>query len=80
MAGVIRERDTVLDIGSGSGTDALIASRLVGSAGKVLVSRPHTRNARESRDRTSASTFVSSRLAARNTRDMPPPPSSRSMV
>jgi SAM-dependent methyltransferase len=34
-AGAIREGDTVLDIGAGSGTDALIASRLVGPRGKV---------------------------------------------
>jgi arsenite methyltransferase len=34
-AGVIRAGDTVLDIGSGSGTDAFIASRLVGPTGKV---------------------------------------------
>lgn len=34
-ADVIRAGDRVLDIGSGSGTDALIASRLVGPAGKV---------------------------------------------
>jgi len=34
-AGVIREGDIVLDIGSGSGTDALIASRLVGETGAV---------------------------------------------
>ena len=32
---VIREGDTVLDIGSGSGTDSLIASLLVGETGKV---------------------------------------------
>ncbi len=35
-AGVIRRGDTVLDIGSGSGTDALIAAELVGSAGRVI--------------------------------------------
>ncbi len=35
-AGAIRAGDTVLDIGSGSGTDALIAARLVGPRGKVL--------------------------------------------
>lgn len=35
-AGVIRISDTVLDIGSGSGTDALIASGLVGPGGRVL--------------------------------------------
>jgi SAM-dependent methyltransferase len=35
-AGVIRTGDTVLDIGSGSGTDALIASRLVGPSGRVI--------------------------------------------
>ncbi|MGH7528084.1 MAG: methyltransferase domain-containing protein [Gemmatimonadales bacterium] len=35
-AGVIRLGDEVLDIGSGSGTDALIASRLVSTAGRVI--------------------------------------------
>jgi ubiquinone/menaquinone biosynthesis C-methylase UbiE len=35
QADVIREGDVVLDIGSGSGTDALIASKLVGESGKV---------------------------------------------
>lgn len=34
-AGVIRPGDVVLDIGSGSGTDALIAARMVGPRGKV---------------------------------------------
>jgi SAM-dependent methyltransferase len=34
-ADVIREGDTVLDIGSGSGTDALIAAMLTGPAGTV---------------------------------------------
>ena len=34
-ADVIREGDTVLDIGSGSGTDSLITSLLVGGGGKV---------------------------------------------
>jgi SAM-dependent methyltransferase len=34
-ANVIREGDAVLDIGSGSGTDSLIASLLVGRGGKV---------------------------------------------
>lgn len=35
-AGLIREGDTVLDIGSGAGTDALIASLLVGPSGRVI--------------------------------------------
>lgn len=35
-AGVVRAGDTVLDIGSGSGTDALIAARIVGAAGEVI--------------------------------------------
>ncbi len=35
-AGVIRLGDLVLDIGSGSGTDVLIASGLVGVAGRVI--------------------------------------------
>lgn len=35
-AGLIRHGDTVLDIGGGSGTDAIIASRLAGPQGKVL--------------------------------------------
>ena len=34
-AGVIREGDRVLDVGSGSGTDALICARLVGPRGHV---------------------------------------------
>ena len=34
-AGAIREGDIVLDIGSGAGTDSLIASTLVGGEGKV---------------------------------------------
>lgn len=34
-AGVIREGDEVLDVGSGSGTDALICARLVGPRGRV---------------------------------------------
>lgn len=35
-ADVIRAGETVLDIGSGSGTDVLIASQLVGARGKVI--------------------------------------------
>jgi SAM-dependent methyltransferase len=35
-AKVVRTGDVVLDIGSGSGTDALIASRLVGPTGRVI--------------------------------------------
>jgi SAM-dependent methyltransferase len=34
-AGVVRAGDVVLDIGSGSGTDALLAGRLAGQQGKV---------------------------------------------
>jgi SAM-dependent methyltransferase len=35
-ANAIRRGDTVLDIGSGAGTDALIASALVGAEGRVI--------------------------------------------
>jgi len=35
-AGVIHDGDRVLDIGAGSGTDALIAARLVGPRGRVV--------------------------------------------
>lgn len=34
-AGIIREGDQVLDVGAGSGTDALICARLVGPRGRV---------------------------------------------
>lgn len=34
-AGVIKQGDSVLDVGSGSGTDAIIASRMVGAHGRV---------------------------------------------
>jgi arsenite methyltransferase len=36
VAEVIRQGDTVLDLGSGSGTDTLIASSLVGPSGRVI--------------------------------------------
>lgn len=36
VAGVIQPGDTVLDLGSGSGTDTLIASRMTGPTGKVF--------------------------------------------
>lgn len=36
LANAIRAGDTVLDIGSGSGTDVLIAARLIGPRGKVF--------------------------------------------
>lgn len=35
-AGVIRSGDVVLDVGSGSGTDALIAAGMVGETGRVI--------------------------------------------
>lgn len=35
LAGAVQPGDVVLDVGSGSGTDALIASNLVGAQGKV---------------------------------------------
>ena len=35
-AGMIEQGDVVLDIGSGSGTDALIASLMVGASGEVI--------------------------------------------
>src|SRR3979409_2162361 len=35
-ANVIRAGDTVLDIGSGSGTDVLIAAQIVGDTGQVI--------------------------------------------
>lgn len=35
-AGVLRSGDAVLDVGSGSGTDVLIASRIVGESGRVF--------------------------------------------
>lgn len=35
-AGLIRAGDVVLDVGSGSGTDVFLASRIVGAAGNVI--------------------------------------------
>ncbi len=36
VSGVLRAGDTVLDIGSGSGTDLLLAARLVGPTGRAI--------------------------------------------
>jgi SAM-dependent methyltransferase len=36
LAGVIRDGDVVLDIGSGSGTDVFIARHFTGAAGRVI--------------------------------------------
>jgi SAM-dependent methyltransferase len=79
-AGVIRPGDTVLDIGSGSGTDVLIAARLTGENGAVY-GLDMTRAMREKLQRiVSATKFGHVRVIEGNAERIPLPDASVDVV
>jgi len=79
-AGVIREGDTVLDIGSGSGTDALIAAMLTGQTG-VVYGLDMTRAMREKLQRIVASKKIGHvRVLEGNAEHVPLPDASIDVV
>jgi SAM-dependent methyltransferase len=80
VAGVIREGDTVLDIGSGSGTDALIAAMLTGEHG-VVYGLDMTRAMREKLQRIVAARHIEHvRVLEGNAEHIPLPDASIDVV
>jgi SAM-dependent methyltransferase len=79
-ADVIREGDTVLDIGSGSGTDALIAAMLTGPAG-IVYGLDMTRAMREKLERNVAAMKIDHvRVIEGNAEQIPLPDASLDVV
>jgi SAM-dependent methyltransferase len=79
-ADVIREGDAVLDIGSGSGTDALIAAMLTGPSG-IVYGLDMTRAMREKLQRNvAAANLVNVRVLEGNAEQIPLPDASIDVV
>jgi SAM-dependent methyltransferase len=79
-ADVIREGDSVLDVGSGSGTDALIAAMLAGPTG-VVYGLDMTRAMREKLERNVAAMKIGNvRVIAGNAEQIPLPDASIDVV
>ncbi len=72
-ASVIRLGDTVLDIGSGAGTDALIASTLVGAAGRVIALDMTDAMRAKLRDNAKAAGATNIEILEGNAEDLPLP-------
>jgi SAM-dependent methyltransferase len=79
-AGVIRQGDTVLDVGSGSGTDTLIAARVTGPSG-VVYALDMTRAMREKLQRILAAKKIEQvRVIEGNAEHIPLPDASIDVV
>jgi arsenite methyltransferase len=80
VADVIREGDAVLDVGSGSGTDTLIAAMLVGSTG-IVYGLDMTRAMREKLERNVAAMKIGNvRVVEGNADQIPLPDASIDVV
>ena len=79
-AGVIAPGNVVLDIGSGSGTDALIASRLVGPSGKVVALDVTDAMRRKLETNAAQAGVTNIEVVAGNAEDIPLPDESVSVV
>lgn len=80
VADVIREGDAVLDVGSGSGTDTLIAAMLVGSTG-IVYGLDMTRAMREKLERNVAAMKIGNvRVVEGNAEQIPLPDASIDVV
>lgn len=79
-ADVIRQGDTVLDIGAGAGTDTLIAARLVGPHGRVFALDITPAMARKLRDLATRRGIANVEVIEGNAEDIPLPDASVGVV